>query len=399
MKFGRACLRRAKTIVAYWQDAKLVLENYRNRIRISADPETVSILHFFEAWRSPADFYASMTGYDRGSLVAGLRQLTRLGFLVQEGSQEALLDLQLEKAWSPWLPAAGFLHFSCKDLQYMDLKAQRRDLRRRAKQLPPPSPVKHYPRATQVALPAPNTNGDFPRVLLARRTWRQFSSGPVTLADLATLLWLTWGVQAWWDLPIGRVALKTSPSGGARHPIEAYVWALKVEGLPGGLYHYAADTHRLESLRRGRSARKLGRYLGNQGYFGSTGAVMFMTAVFSRTQWKYQDPGSYRTVLVEAGHLCQTFCLAATWLGLAPFCTQALADSLIEKDLGIDGVSESVLYATGVGARPSGADWAPDPKGLRWGIARVPFYIPTGRPTQRALAGALLAFRSTFPRN
>ncbi len=58
---------------------------------------------------------------------------------------------------------------------------------------------------------------------------------------------------------------------------------------------------------------------------------------------------SYRTVLLDAGHLCQTFCLTATWLGLAPFCTMALADSLIERDIDVDGITESVLYAAGVG--------------------------------------------------
>jgi hypothetical protein len=40
-------------------------------------------------------------------------------------------------------------------------------------------------------------------------------------------------------------------------------------------------------------------------------------------------------------------------MGLAPFCTAALKDSLIEKDLGIDGISESVLYVAGVGV-PAG---------------------------------------------
>ena len=65
--------------------------------------------------------------------------------------------------------------------------------------------------------------------------------------------------------------------------------------------------------------------------------------------WKYQHPRAYRVVLLDAGHLCQTFCLTATWLGLAPFCTAALKDTLIEKDLGIDGIRESVLYIAGVG--------------------------------------------------
>jgi len=85
--------------------------------------------------------------------------------------------------------------------------------------------------------------------------------------------------------------------------------------------------------------------------------VVMMTAVFPRTQWKYKFARAYRAVLAESGHLCQTFCFVATWLGLAPFCTIALADSRIEKDLGIDGVTESVLYAAGVGKRPAGMDW------------------------------------------
>ena len=88
---------------------------------------------------------------------------------------------------------------------------------------------------------------------------------------------------------------------------------------------------------------------------------MLMTAVFPRVQWKYHSPRAYLSILVDAGHVCQTFCLVATWLGLAPFCTMALADSKIESDLGIDGVRESILYAAGVGARPKETDWAPWP--------------------------------------
>jgi hypothetical protein len=61
------------------------------------------------------------------------------------------------------------------------------------------------------------------------------------------------------------------------------------------------------------------------------------------------SPRAYRTVLLDAGHVCQTFCLVSTWLGLAPFCTMALRDTLIEKDLGLDGIAESVLYIAGVG--------------------------------------------------
>ena len=88
---------------------------------------------------------------------------------------------------------------------------------------------------------------------------------------------------------------------------------------------------------------------------------MFMSAIFKRNQWKYPDSAAYRTLILDAGHMCQTFCLTATWLGLAPFCTMALADSKVEKDLGLDGISESLVYAAGVGTKPQ-KDWAPCPE-------------------------------------
>jgi SagB-type dehydrogenase family enzyme len=178
----------------------------------------------------------------------------------------------------------------------------------------------------------------------------------VTLGDLSTLLGLTWRIQAWRTIPgRGRLPRKTSPSGGSLHPIELYVLARNVDGVRPGLYHYAADRHRLELLRAGATRRQIVGYLPSQSWFGNAAAVMLMTAVFPRTQWKYEFPRAYRVVLAEAGHLCQTFCLTATWLGLAPFCTMALADSRIEKDLGVDGITESVLYAAGVGVRPATA--------------------------------------------
>jgi hypothetical protein len=55
---------------------------------------------------------------------------------------------------------------------------------------------------------------------------------------------------------------------------------------------------------------------------------------------------------LDAGHLCQTFCLVATALDLAPFCSMALADSAVERDAGVDGVAEIALYAAGVGRKP-----------------------------------------------
>ena len=104
------------------------------------------------------------------------------------------------------------------------------------------------------------------------------------------------------------------------------------------------------------TTRSLEKNLAGQWWFARGAFLVVMTAVFSRTQWKYDFPRTYRVVLAEVGHLCQTFCLTATWLRLAPFCTMALRDSKWEEWLGIDGVSESVLYVAGAGTRPGATE-------------------------------------------
>ena len=142
-----------------------------------------------------------------------------------------------------WNPAAGLFHSSSRRVRFLSPREAETLARSRAARRPMPSPVKRLRGAPAVLLPRPAGSGEFPFVLRARRTWRRYGSGPVSVGDLATALGLTSGVQQWIPTQFGRLPLKTSPSGGARHPIELYVCARNVKGLPAGLYHYAADVH------------------------------------------------------------------------------------------------------------------------------------------------------------
>jgi len=350
--------RRSPFLLCYWKGERLVFENYATGAKASAAPITCEVLNFFSDWRTAESLCAHLDRFSPSSLRQAVAALVRQTFLQRSGRTESPAERKMQ-SWRHWNPAAGFLHFSTKDLAYeSDPSMLRTHLKRLVRAQPRPASVKRYLHAKQISLPQALTHGEFPRVLAQRRTWRRFSPDAISAADLGTLLGLTWGVQEWAQAPeVGRFALKTSPSGGALHPIEAYVLARNVGGISPGLYHYDAERHKLELLRRGLSGKQITGYLAGQDWFAGAAAVVMMTAVFPRTQWKYKFPRAYRVVLAEAGHLCQTFCLVATWLGLAPFCTMALADSRIERDLGIDGVTESVLYAAGVGKRPAGMDW------------------------------------------
>jgi len=350
-------MRRARCVVAYWQGRKLVLENYLRRERVSADLENAAVLQFFSDWRPAEAIYEGMPQFERASLRRVVREFERFGLLLREGSRDAERDAEVDQVWGSWLPAAGLLHFSSRDGKYSFGPTVTRWMRKQARNRPPPPLVKRYPGAREIKLPPPDRGGELGRALLRRRTWRSFGTESLPLSALGTLLWLTWGVQGWLEAPTGRLALKTSPSGGARHSIEVYVVARRVDGVRPGLYHYAPDAHRLELLRLGGGSQQIEAYLSGQDWFGRATAVMVMTAVLPRTAWKYRDAGAYRNICIEAGHLGQTFCLVAERAALAPFCTRALAESRIEKDLRIDGVSEIALYVVGVGARPAGGEW------------------------------------------
>ena len=350
--------RRSPFLVSYWNADSLIFENYATGKGATAAPMAVEILNFFHRWRPAEAIFPHLPQYSPASLRSAIKGLARHSLLQSSVRGEHRVERAMA-AWKHWNPAAGFFHFTGLDLPFeADLVRIGRYMEGLTHEKAMPVPVKHYPEAAQIRLPPPVEAGDFPQVLTSRRTWRRFAAGKIALAELSTLLGLTWGVREWVAVPpLGRFAVKTSPSGGALHPIEAYVVAREVEGISPGIYHYDASRHRLELLRRGATRDQMSDYVMGQRWFSEAAAFVMMTAVFSRTQWKYRYPRAYRVVLAEAGHLCQTFCLTATWLGLAPFCTMAIADSRIDQDLGIDGVTEGVLYVAGVGRRPEGLDW------------------------------------------
>jgi SagB-type dehydrogenase family enzyme len=338
----------------YWDNGELRIINYLTRERFAANPIVLELLRFFFSPGTIREALVEFNSYTRESVGATVLQLIEAGLLLECDGAEAALDEQLDSSWQPWLPAGGF-HFLTKDAPYVGSDWTLEEKLQTLPSTPQPPLFKQTAGAESISLPLHKTAPDtFFETLHARRTHRKFSAADTSLDNVSKLLHTTWGVQGYIDSQyFGPLPLKTSPSAGARNPVEVYLMALRVNGLDPGLFHYDPKNHVLEKLPTAATPQKARAYCADQAYAARAAALFIMTAVFARTMWKYPHPRAYRVVLLDAGHLAQTFCLTATRMGLAPFTTAALKDSLIEQDLGIDGVSESVLYVTGVG-EPAG---------------------------------------------
>jgi len=354
-------VRRSPHVLFYWRGSALHIHNYATGDATLATPFVCALLDYCSTWRTAATLHRALGG--DAVLVNRLIE-TLLGRHFLQRSDRATHPRERAMShFDQWNPAAGFFHTATKNVRFVAGRHADLMARQQAERWAMPRTVKRLRSAPTVRLPRPALSGEFSDVLLTRRTWRRFASAPVSGAQLASALALTAGVQKWVPTDTGDVPLKTSPSGGARHPIECYVCVRKVTGIRPGLYHYAADRHALEKIRGGDLQDRLRVWMPHSGYFARAAFVIVFTAVFERQLWRYPYARAYRAALAEAGHVCQTFCLTATWLGLAPFCLMGLADDEIERDLGIDGITESVLYVAGAGSKPRGVEWAPTTRG------------------------------------
>lgn len=322
------------------------------RRRISVAPPGLQLLDRFGEPRSVQEAIQKLAGFNLASVRRAIRTLTRLGFLMPATDRKSRRDVSAD--WKDSFAAAHF-HFATRDPIYLQEPGdQAQYLNRRFAAGPQPSLYRQYPRRRRIALPpdgrAEGTTLD--QALSRRRTVREFSRRPVTLSDFARVVRGTWGQTGWLDGGVlGQLIVKTSPSAGARHPIECYVVAWRVKGLLPGLYHFNVRRNCLERLRSGDFRELAVRMAGGQAWVRGAAFLCVMTAVADRVFWKYASADAYRLFLLDAGHLAQTFALLATSSGLGAFTTAALSEKRIERALDLDGIREFPVYLCGAGMR------------------------------------------------
>ncbi len=204
-------------------------------------------------------------------------------------------------------------------------------------QMPPI--VKRYEKAKIIKLPRPvlRRQVSVDDALLSRRSVRDFKDEPLSLEELSTLLYLSFGVTAWEHGVYGydRFPLRAFPSAGALQPVEVYVFAFNVTGLSAGLYHYYPIDHVLEELKLGDFSDEVIDVALGQRHAALCPATIVMTAVWSRTRWKYGDR-AYRYAMLDSGFAGENVYLACQALGLGTCAIGAFYDEDLCRLLEID---------------------------------------------------------------
>lgn len=176
----------------------------------------------------------------------------------------------------------------------------------------------------------------------SRRSRRKYGNASLSFDDFSFLCWSAAGIKE----HRAKYSFRTAPSGGARHPLDLYVYVARVDELEPGLYRYLPIEHALGLMRAGDSAAALDAALNGQ--YWKAAVVFLWAAVPYRTEWRY-GPVSHKIIALDAGHACENLYLACEAIGAGTCAIGAYDQQKLDAWLGLDGEDAFSIYAAPVG--------------------------------------------------
>lgn len=162
------------------------------------------------------------------------------------------------------------------------------------------------------------------KALNERRSIRSFTHEPLTLEEVSQLLWATQGVT-------DNAGHRTAPSAMARYPLEVYLMASNVTGLPAGVYHYSPQGHNLAIIESGNKIPGLFKSSASRSDWRENAPAIFViTGHFERMN---KAPGQdlSRFVYIEAGAAAENLLLEVVSLGLGATYTASFDENRIKE--------------------------------------------------------------------
>jgi SagB-type dehydrogenase family enzyme len=199
-----------------------------------------------------------------------------------------------------------------------------------------------FSRSAVVKLPQPAFEGPVAveAALRRRRSVRLYANEPLSLETASQLLWSVQGLTT----PDG---MRTAPSAGPCYPLETYLVAGNVAGLPAGVYKYRPRGHELARLFDGDVRASLSAAALGQRFIEEAPLSIVLSAVYERTTKRYGERG-IRYVHMDAGHAGENLHLQAIPLGLGTVMVGAFQDDVVHRVLRLPA-EEHPLYIMPVG--------------------------------------------------
>lgn len=334
----------------------------RNRKLSVSDVGMIEILDFASDPVSEAemlDFMAEEFGFDADSARRTLEELESHGLVVNADDDTGVGEESEKWERRNWSEAFEYYRYirSYPYLDYSEGKeafSKDHNLMMEYKEEEPIPPIyKEYDDAEVVDLPEPETDADLPEIrdVLDFTTGAlEGADGSIDRLDLSSVMHYVFGEIGRVQFPEqGECLRKTSPSGGARHPTEAYVAVFDVDDVPPGLYHYSVKDHALEVLNDADPAD----YVTDSIYelrgrsFEDLSFLVVFTSVLERSMWRYREPRTYTVVMNDVGHLLETFRMVTRAYGLDATFGHGYDDEKLSALLGLDCFDEPIFrYAT-----------------------------------------------------
>ena len=200
-----------------------------------------------------------------------------------------------------------------------------------------------------IKLPEPRTDGGISveKALEERRSIRSFGKEGLTLDEVSQLLWAAQGVT-------DDKGHRTAPSAMAKYPLQVYLLADNVTGLPSGVYQYSPQGHNLTVVTQGKIDEYYNATAGFEAWIKTAPAIFVITGDLNNTNQmpaiqmprnqtsRNQTPGNQvprqdlsRWVYIDAGAAAENLLLQVVSLDLASTYTAGFNANKTEELLGL----------------------------------------------------------------
>lgn len=336
----------------------LIIEDFFNKkrfeIKNSIFPQILSFCTKFKYHPEIVDFIKNEFLLSKEDAEAILNELVKYSFLITKSSlcYDAEEKTRFWKRYG-WNEALDY-YISIKDYPFLDyetIQAKRVEkglMNRYIKKDPVPSIYKEYKNLKKIPLVKDYSsmdNVDLRKLLIEEVFDYKASSDPLSKKQISDVLFNTFGKTGTVEFELqGEFLLKNNPSGGARHPIEAYPIIFNSE-IKKGIYHYSVKDNALEEISSTANLDQIKELI----YELKTNPmfpikmIIVMSAVFPRSMWRYRDPRSYRVILHDMGHILETMKIVCKAFGIKTYYGHGFHDKRLGKLFNISGIDEAVL--------------------------------------------------------